>query len=73
MKFDHDLQVLHLLNSRRGQWQMVARASGVSYSWLSKFACGRINNPGYSTLKKMHASLTGDAIPANRPAETAQA
>jgi transcriptional regulator with XRE-family HTH domain len=53
-----DQIVLALLDARRGDWQAVATASGVSYSWLSKFSNGHIENPGFETLKKLHAELT---------------
>lgn len=59
-----DEVVLSLLESRRGDWQALATASGVSYSWLSKFANGHIENPGFATLKKLHEELV-------RPAQTA--
>lgn len=49
--------MLGLLNARRGDWQAVASASGVSYSWLSKFANGHIDNPGLETLKKLRLAL----------------
>ena len=45
------------LDARRGSWRDIAKQSGVSYSWLSKFANGRIPNPGYATLCKLHVAL----------------
>lgn len=53
-----DLEVRQLLGSRKGDWQEIARDADVSYSWLSKFFNGRIDNPGYMTLRKIHARLT---------------
>ncbi len=58
MNIDLDQKVLALLELRRGEWQAVATKSGVSYSWLSKFANGHIDNPGLTTLKKLHVALT---------------
>ena len=52
-----DQVVLDLLQARKGDWQKVAEASGVSYSWLSKFANGHIENPGFGTLVKLHEYL----------------
>lgn len=52
-----DTQVRLLLESKRGEWKAIALSAGVSYSWLSKFACGRIDNPGYATLKRVQALL----------------
>lgn len=58
MTTDIDKTVLELLEARRGDWQALATASGISYSWLSKFANGHIDNPGFATLKKLHYELT---------------
>jgi transcriptional regulator with XRE-family HTH domain len=58
MNTNLDQEVLALLNARKGEWQAVAAASGVSYSWLSKFANGHIDNPGFQTLTKLRDSLT---------------
>jgi transcriptional regulator with XRE-family HTH domain len=52
-----DLEIRKALESKRGEWQAIAAASGVSYSWLSKFVNGHIPNPGYETLKKLGAAL----------------
>lgn len=35
----------------------MAKESGVSYSWISKFMNGHIDNPGFTTLKELHAYL----------------
>jgi transcriptional regulator with XRE-family HTH domain len=48
-----DTKIRTALESKRGDWQTIASESGVSYSWLSKFANGHIPNPGYETLKKL--------------------
>lgn len=58
-----DKVVLDLLNARKGDWLAVAAESGVSYSWLSKFANGHIENPGFGTLTKLHDSLTKGTQP----------
>ena len=50
-------EVRHLLNLHRGQWKAIAPSSGVSYSWLSKFARGCIENPGYATLRRVQTLL----------------
>lgn len=57
MDTDLDTQVRELLEKRRGDWPTIATASGVSYSWLSQFVRAKIPNPGYVTLKKLHAVL----------------
>jgi len=52
-----DAEVLAALKERKGDWQAVAAGAGVSYSWLSKFANGRIENPGYATLVRLRDHL----------------
>jgi transcriptional regulator with XRE-family HTH domain len=52
-----DIEVRRLLEARKGDWQSVAAKTDVSYSWLSKFFNGHIENPGYQTLKKLHEYL----------------
>ena len=70
MNTNLDQEVLALLKKRKGDWQTVAAASGVSYSWLSKFANGHIGNPGFDTLKKLHTALIY-ATPTEQPKATA--
>lgn len=63
MDTDLDIAVREALISRKGDWQVIAEESGVSYSWLSKFVNGHIDNPGFGTLKKLHDYLlTGKAV-----------
>lgn len=49
--FRHSL--INQLIARKGDWQEIAKCSGVSYSWLSKFSNGHIPNPGLATLSKL--------------------
>ena len=64
-KFCYSLSMSHLFDSqlkallvrRRGDLAEIAAGSGVSYSWLSKFANGHIPNPGFATLCKLHDYL----------------
>lgn len=69
MNKELDVVVKDLLAARKGHWQLIVEQSGVSHSWLSKFANGRIPNPGYATLKRLHECLND----AQAPAECAQA
>lgn len=41
----------------KGDWVALAAESGVSYSWLTKFAQGHIPNPGIATLAKLTAAI----------------
>lgn len=52
-----DSEVRVALEQRKGEWQTVARESGVSYSWISKFMNGHIKNPGHTTLKDLKEHL----------------
>jgi len=45
------------LEAKKGSWQAVANDSGVSYSWLSKFTNGHIENPGHQTLLAIRDAL----------------
>lgn len=64
-----DSQLRDLLVQRRGDWADIAAGSGVSYSWLSKFANSHIPNPGFATLCKLHDYLK----PARKPKTTTEA
>lgn len=64
-----DTDVRAALEQRKGDWQTVAKESGVSYSWISKFMNGHIDNPGFTTLKELHSYLTrGADAPTAQPA-----
>lgn len=69
MSTNLDAQLREALESRRGDWPAISERSQVSYSWLSKFVNGHIPNPGYETLKKLHAALTPE--PRRRSTKTA--
>ncbi len=58
MKTNLDSQLRAQLEKRRGDWPSIAQHSNVSYSWLSKFVNGHIQNPGYTTLKGLHEYLS---------------
>jgi transcriptional regulator with XRE-family HTH domain len=62
-----DREVQALIDKHRGQWKAIEAATGVSYSWLSKFARGKIHNPGYATLKRLHSILTDMPAPPAMP------
>ena len=61
MSTSNDLihEVTTLLQKRRGEWNDIGAdpKSGVSYSWLSKFANGHIQNPGYLKLRTLRDYL----------------
>ena len=52
-----DKTVRVALEKARGTWVSVASKSGVSYSWISKFMNGRIQNPGHETLMAIKKAL----------------
>jgi transcriptional regulator with XRE-family HTH domain len=47
-------QIRNELIARKGRWPDVCKATGVGYSWLTKFAQGKIPNPGISRLQVLH-------------------
>lgn len=55
-----DTEVRAGLERRRGDWPRIAQSASVSHSWISQFVRGKIPNPGYATLKRLHSAL-GDA------------
>jgi transcriptional regulator with XRE-family HTH domain len=67
MEEELDVRVKGLLAARKGDWLVVAEKSGISYSWLSKFFNGHIDNPGYATLKKLLAYLEDGVESAPEP------
>lgn len=60
-ELDLDAAIKAGLESARGEWQQIAEQSGVSYSWLSKFVNGHIENPGIETLRKIRRCLEARA------------
>jgi transcriptional regulator with XRE-family HTH domain len=59
MSHDIESEIRSMLLARRGEWRHIAEQSGVvSYSWLSKYMCGHIPNPGIRTLTDLHSYLT---------------
>lgn len=64
MKHDLDTQLKARLARVKGDWPVIAKRAGLSYSWICKFAIGQIDNPGYETLRKLNSAL------AEKPAKT---
>ncbi len=56
----HDLDdlVRRMLAERRGDWPRIAREADVSHSWISQFVRGKIDNPGYATLRRLYIYMT---------------
>lgn len=55
---------LALLECHRGSWPAVCRATGLSYSWLTKLAQGAIPDPSFRRLQKLHDFLQSLDVPA---------
>lgn len=49
------------LVARKGEWPAVCRQTNLSYWWVTKFAQGRIENPGIRKLETLQAHF--DAHP----------
>jgi len=45
------------LQSRKGEWPHIAAATNNSYSWLCKFAQGKMTNPGAKRLEAIEQFL----------------
>jgi len=45
------------LLARKGEWLEISKASGISLSWIVKFADDQIPNPGHLTLTKLRTYL----------------
>lgn len=41
------------LQARKGDWPKICSETGISYWWLTKFAQGRIDNPGVKHLESL--------------------
>lgn len=48
-----DEEVRDALNRRKGNWERIKNETGISYSWLSKFARNEIKNPGIDYLTRL--------------------
>ena len=68
MDIELDTQVREALQQRRGDWPQIAAKAEVSHSWISQFVRHKIPNPGYATLKRLHAELVTAEHPAPEPA-----
>jgi len=73
MKTPIDTTIRNRLNARRGNWRELANQSGVSYSWLSKFARGCIANPGLRTLERLEDVLARPDIFGQSPPQQQEA
>lgn len=58
--------VRRLLHLHRGDYLAIAVAANVSYSWLTKFARGKITNPGYAKLRRLYLHLHDKPVPLPR-------
>ena len=54
------------LEQRRGDWPGIAVEAQVSYSWLAKFAVGKMSNPGYAMLVKLRDVIAPELAEAPR-------
>lgn len=53
------------LRTLRGEWPSIAKAAGLSYWWLLKFAQGQIKEPGATKLEKLRAEVLARTDNAN--------
>lgn len=50
-------QIRDRLNACKGNFPGIAAMSGLSYSWLCKFAAGVQTNPTFASLEKLERAL----------------
>ena len=48
------------LNACKGTWPKVCEETGLDYSWLTKFAQGKIPNPGYAKISTLKGHFQPD-------------
>lgn len=46
------------LSTQKGEWPRLCSETGLTYWWLTKFAQGRIAEPGLSKIERLDAWLT---------------
>lgn len=57
------------LNARKGHWPEIAKATGISYSWLCKFGQGQYRNPAISYVERLSVYFESHPVsPAGRRA-----
>lgn len=49
--------VVNELQRRKGEWRRIAEDNGFSYSWLAKYAQGRIRGPSVHRVQKLYDYL----------------
>lgn len=47
--------VMTQLQEHKGSWPAIAQATGLDYSWLTKVAQGKIENPGVRQIEQLAA------------------
>jgi transcriptional regulator with XRE-family HTH domain len=52
--------VLAGLQAHKGRWPDLAERAGVDYSWLTKLAQGRINDPGIQKIQRLADAMARD-------------
>ena len=55
------------LQARKGDWPKISADTGVSYWWLTKFAQGRIGNPGVRHLESLRVYFERAGRPEAQP------
>ncbi len=56
------------LVARKGDWPTICGQTGLSYWWVTKFAQGRIDNPGVLKLERLQEHFESNPRPAEEPA-----
>lgn len=61
------------LNRRKGEWPTMCKATGLSYGWITKFAQGKIADPGIRKAEKVQAYMAAHPVAEANSEQPAQA
>ncbi len=64
-------QIRASLQSRKGDWPAICTATGLSYWWLTKFAQGRIREPGLSKIERLQGYISAHPLDEQPASEVA--
>lgn len=61
---DTATHIREALHARRGDWPAICAETKLSYWWVTKFAQGRIGEPGLSKIERLQAYMAAHPLPA---------
>lgn len=64
-------QIRTSLQARKGGWPAICSHTGLSYWWLTKFAQGRICDPGLSKIERLRTYIEAHPVEDEHVSEAA--